>query len=610
MATRLPAQGARALASSRAFGLAVAAMPVAFLAIAAVLRFVNLGNRQLFRDEAASWLLSSYPLGTMLDHARFEAYPPLYPVALSGWTGLFGDGEAAMRTLSALAGLVTLAVVWAWARETMGRRYACVALALAGLSVLLIDDARDARMYAIETAFATTGWWLTWRLVTLGLPERAIGRGTILTAAVLAIAVAGELWTLALGLPSAALQLAFACLGAMAAARTTRGGGATERESARPGAIAGLARRATWIPRGPALAVGAIAIGAATFLLWLPMLLAVAGNGQPFWTGRPGLDAIGQTFDRAFNVTGQWDVTMPARLIAMLLAIAGVVGLLGVRRRRRGDSEPRPGDSGPRPGDSAPQPGATGADARDNDADGSRRRQLRWFGLALVLAIGLVPVVWLYSQIRPIYDVRYMGAVAPPLCLLIAAGLPTLARWLHSRVVPSILVFMLVATMSTGAIGFVQSRSISSDLNPGRETASQLLALARPGDVVLANDARTYFPIDYYLDRAGGDKALGIDVYDWYGLGQPFYWGTYLISQQKVVTPALIDRVGWARALPGLRSGGSIWLITICNGARDDIDFAPLNEGRLVEQSRVLVTAPGGLPGRVGQIRKLAVPGQ
>jgi hypothetical protein len=501
-----------------------------------------------------------------------------------------------------LAGLVTLAVVWAWAREALGRSSACIALALAGLSVLLIDDARDARMYAIETAFTTTSWWLTWRLVALGSPERAIRRGTVLTATVLAIAVAGELWTLALGLPSAALQMAFACVGAVAAVGTVRGLRTTKRDSAGSGAIAGLVRRATWIPRGPALAVGAIAIGSATFLLWLPMLLAVAGNGQPFWTGRPGLDAISQTFNRAFTVTGHWDVTMPARLIAILLAVVGVVGLLSVHRKRGGDSEPRPGDS-------ALRPRTTGTDARDDHADASLRRRLRWFGIALIFAVGLVPVVWLYSQLRPIYDARYMGAAVPPLCLLIAAGLPTLARWLHSRVVPSVLVIVLVVTMSTGAIGFVQSRSVSSDLNPGRETASQLLALARPGDVVLANDARTYFPVDYYLHRAGGDKALGIDVYDWYGLGQPFYWGTYLISQQKVVSPALIDRVGWARALPGLRPGGSIWLITICNGARDDIDFAPLNQGQLMQQSRLLVTAPGGSPGEIGQIRKLQIPG-
>jgi hypothetical protein len=252
--------------------------------------------------------------------------------------------------------------------------------------------------------------------------------------------------------------------------------------------------------------------------------------------------------------------------------------------------------------------GPTDSDA-DDHADASRRWRLRWFGIALIFAVGLVPIVWLYSQLRPIYDPRYMGAVAPPLCLLIAAGLPTLARWLHNRVVPSILLLVLVTTMASGALDFVRSRSVGSDLDPAQETVAQLIAVARPGDVVLTNDARTYFPVDYYLHRAGGEQTFGIEVYDWYGSSQPFFYGTYLISQERVVSPALIDRVGWARALPGLRPGGSIWLVTISSGTRDEIGFAPLNQGQLMQQSRLLVTAAGGLSGRVGQIRKLQIPG-
>ncbi len=597
-----PAQVERALEGSRAVNLAAAAMPVVLLAVAAVLRCTSLGDRQLFRDEAASWLLSSYPLSTLLDHAQFEAYPPLYPIVLSGWIALFGDGEAALRTLSVLAGLATLAVVWIWARDAMGRTLAGVALALAALSVLLIDDARDARMYAIETAFATTSWWLTWRLVALGESGRAVRRGTVLTAIALAIAVAGELWTLALGIPSAGLQMGFACVGATAAAGATRGRSATARGSARPDPIAEVARWAAGMPRGPALAVAAIAVGAATFLPWLPALLAVANNGQPFWTGQPHLDAIVQTYDRAVSLTGRWDLMLPAQFVVVLLAVVGALGLLGLRRRNRREPVPLPDDS-------APNEGATSSGS-DGSADTLCRRRLRWFGIALIFALGLVPVVWLYSQLRPIYDARYMGAVAPPLCLLIAAGLPALAGWLRSRIVPAVLLVVLVATMSSGAIGFVQSRSVSSDLDPAQETVAQLIAVARPGDVVLTADARTYFPIDYYFDRAGGERAFGIYLYDWHSPQQAFYDGTYLISPQSVVSPALISQVGWTRALPGLRPGGSIWLVTICNGALDDIGFAPLNQGQLVEQSRLLVTAPGGLPGKVGQIRRLAIPGR
>jgi hypothetical protein len=574
--------GPVARALRRPIGARIArAVPVALLAIAAALRFVNLGNRELFRDEAASWLLSSYPLPSLLDHARFEAYPPLYAVALQWWTGLLGDGEAALRSLSAAASVVTLALVWAWGREALGRVPACIALALAGLSVMLIDDARDARMYAIETAFTTASWWLTWRLAILPA-RRAPWRSLMPTASLLAVTAAGELWALALGIPSAILQLAFAAsVGAASVVLRRRGGAAAD--PTRAGDPVATTPWRVRLARGPMLAVAAIAVGASTFLAWLPALLAVATNGQPFWTGRPNLDALPQAFDRVIG--GPSSAAIVGQFVALLLVVAGAIGLIGVRRRR-----------------------ATMAEASPEDADGECRRRLRWFGLALLMAVALCPIVWLYSQVRPIYDARYFGSIAPPLCLLMAAGVPVVARLLRNRVVPALLLVVLVATMASSALDLVRLRSGSTDLDPAQETVAQLVASAKSGDVILANDARTYFVIDYYLHRAGGEQAYGLPVYDWYEPSQPFFYGTYLVSGDRVVTPGLVDRVGWARALPELRAGGSIWLITVTAGNRADIGFAPTATGQLVQQSLDVVRRPGDPPGKAGQIRKLAIP--
>jgi 4-amino-4-deoxy-L-arabinose transferase-like glycosyltransferase len=580
-ATPGPAPLARAHDGSRGVRIAWAAAPVAIVATAALLRFVNLGDRELFRDEAASWLLSSYPLGGMLDHARFEAYPPLYAVALQLWTGLFGDGEAALRTLSAIAGVATVVVVWAWGRESLGRVPACIALGLAALSVMLIEDARDARMYAIETAFATASWWLTWRLAILP-PRRAPWRSLLPTASALVVVAAGELWTLAFGIPTAALQVLFAGSVAVVSVVSRRRGRAVADE----GGAGDQAAAGPWwapLPRGPVLAVAAIAVGASTFLAWLPALLAVAGNGQPFWTGRPNIDAIPQTFDRVIGVP--WSATEVAQYVAWALAVAGVVGLLGLGVRRA-------------------RSGVAVADEVDRD----RRSRLRWLGLALLMAMTLCPIVWLYSQVRPIYDARYFGSIAPPLCLVIAAGVPAMTRLLRNRLIPAALLLVLVATMASSSLDFVRSRSGSADLDPAQETMARLVTLTRPGDVVLTNDARTYFLIDYYLHRAGGEQAYGLRVYDWSGPSQPFFYGTYLISSDRVVTPALVDRVGWAGALPDLRAGGSIWLIAVTAGNRDDMGFAPTATGQLVEESRQLVRRPGDGSGKAGQIRQLAIP--
>ena len=95
--------------------------PIAILLVAFALRFINLGQAQLYEDEAASWALASYPVGALLQHNVGKAYPPLYGLLVHGWILLFGDGEAAMRDPSAICGVVTVIVAWRWTKQALGR---------------------------------------------------------------------------------------------------------------------------------------------------------------------------------------------------------------------------------------------------------------------------------------------------------------------------------------------------------------------------------------------------------------------------------------------------------------------------------------------------------
>src|SRR5215210_5873106 len=79
---------------------AVAAITLA----AASLRFPALSVQSLWLDEAVSVQLVRGDFGTLVESLRFEASPPLYYVIAFGWTHLFGSGEFAFRSLSALAG--------------------------------------------------------------------------------------------------------------------------------------------------------------------------------------------------------------------------------------------------------------------------------------------------------------------------------------------------------------------------------------------------------------------------------------------------------------------------------------------------------------------------
>lgn len=278
-------------------------LPIGLLALAVLLRAAFLDDRQLFRDEAASWLLARYPLAQLVAHAAAEPYPPLYALVLKGWIWLAGDSEAALRSLSTLFGLAVVVVGWRWATESLGRGAGLIALALLALSPLAIANARDARMYAMDTAWTTAGWWLTWRLVS----GRSEGRRAKGDAVALALVVAAELWTFSFGLPVAALQFAVSVLGWIRNRQTRN-----------------------------ALAPAAILAGGGTFLPWLPTVMANAGG--PFWTPTPGLEGLGATFTL---MIGGWG--LPWIIGASIVLALAAVGMVVINARPVAVEERTPG---------------------------------------------------------------------------------------------------------------------------------------------------------------------------------------------------------------------------------------------------------------------------
>lgn len=282
--------------------LADAAPVVLVILLASLLRFGLLGSRELFRDEASSWLLAQYPWAEIGVRAASEPFAPVYSYVLKAWMALVGDSAAALRSLSAAFGIGVVVVTWAWARAALGPRVALLGAALVAISPLAIANARDVRMYAMETFFATLAWWLLWRLLVDARPLASRPAGIALAAA----AVAAELWTLPTGVGVYVLQAA--AVGALLVRAPSAG--------SRAGAIA---------------LVG----GVLAFLPGLPRLLADAGGAQPFWTPTPNLGDLPETFVVAF---GGQDLS-PA-WVAML-PLAGLAGI-GVWSLSRGGRAPPP----------------------------------------------------------------------------------------------------------------------------------------------------------------------------------------------------------------------------------------------------------------------------
>src|SRR5271165_2367839 len=108
-------------------------------ALAAVLRFYHLGHQGFWFDEANTALLVGFSPGKMLGLIpQTESTPPLYYMAAWVWARVFGSTEPGLRSLSALAGVLVVPVVYGASAKLVSRRAGVITAALAACSPLLI----------------------------------------------------------------------------------------------------------------------------------------------------------------------------------------------------------------------------------------------------------------------------------------------------------------------------------------------------------------------------------------------------------------------------------------------------------------------------------------
>jgi hypothetical protein len=133
----------------------------AILALALALRVHRLGVEEFWLDEAFSFRDVTVP-GWLRD-LRLKDVPPLYPLLLRGWMALAGQGEAALRLLSALLGtLAVAATMWA-GLELFDPGVALWSGLWAAVSPMAVYYSQEARPYALLTALAATACAAVWR---------------------------------------------------------------------------------------------------------------------------------------------------------------------------------------------------------------------------------------------------------------------------------------------------------------------------------------------------------------------------------------------------------------------------------------------------------------
>ncbi len=132
----------------------------AILALAAVLRFYRIDAQSLWNDEGTSIALAGRSLRLITEGAAGDIHPPLYHYLLHYWLALFGNSEAAARSLSAVAGVALVAMTFLMGRRLFGRLAGLAAALSSALCTYQVYYAQEARMYMLLTLLCAASSYL------------------------------------------------------------------------------------------------------------------------------------------------------------------------------------------------------------------------------------------------------------------------------------------------------------------------------------------------------------------------------------------------------------------------------------------------------------------
>ncbi len=151
------------------------------LLLATGLRFYRLDAQSFWNDEGNSARLSERSISKIIEGTASDIHPPLYYLILRGWRELVGDSEFGLRSFSAFAGVLTVAVTITLGKSFRTRintddtdkkknpyssvfiRVPILAGLLTAVSPPLIYYSQETRMYSLLALWAVLSTWLLLR---------------------------------------------------------------------------------------------------------------------------------------------------------------------------------------------------------------------------------------------------------------------------------------------------------------------------------------------------------------------------------------------------------------------------------------------------------------
>lgn len=138
------------------FGLILVLSAAIFVAICLIIGL----NQSVWFDEAYSIIIAKQPIAELLRLTALDTHPPLYYILLKAWAELFGYGELALRSFSALAAGGAVIFAGLLVRRLFGARSALITLPFIVLAPFLLRYGFEIRMYALASLICTAATYV------------------------------------------------------------------------------------------------------------------------------------------------------------------------------------------------------------------------------------------------------------------------------------------------------------------------------------------------------------------------------------------------------------------------------------------------------------------
>jgi uncharacterized membrane protein len=150
------------------------ALPLLILWLAFSLRLYHLDFQSIWWDEGHSIFVASQPIPQIPTLPAMDVHPPAYFILLHLWMTITGQSEFALRYLSVIFSLLTVALLWRFAAAlsqclASSPPYLLASPVLASLlatfSPMYIAYAQEVRSYAMITFLALASTFMLWRIL-------------------------------------------------------------------------------------------------------------------------------------------------------------------------------------------------------------------------------------------------------------------------------------------------------------------------------------------------------------------------------------------------------------------------------------------------------------